>query len=112
MDIFQDRRTLRLNGTLKHRHLVEKNSTRNWNYSLAAEVGLLTRNIVIAGSDDADGVLEKQSFGGHVLFGPSVGTDFSSRVVRVENVEFRYCGQLGFTGNGKEGGRYEVKRLT
>lgn len=59
-------------------------------------MGLLNRNIVIRGADDADQVLEKQSFGGRVLIGSFDGMDTSNRRVRVENVEFHHCGQEGW----------------
>lgn len=95
--VFSDGRTLQLNRTLKNNHLAEKDTTRNWNYSLAAEVGLLTRNVVIAGADDLNGVLEKESFGCRVLFGTVEGNDSPTRRIRVENVEFRHCGQKGLT---------------
>ena len=92
-----DRRTLRLNRTLKNRHLAESHSTGHWNYTLAAEVGLLTRNIVIEGADDENQVLDKQSFGCRVLIGSFGGSSAINRRVRVENVEFRHCGQEGWS---------------
>lgn len=64
---------------------------------MAAEVGLLTRNIVIEGADDADQVLDKQSFGCRVLIGSFGGSGGLNRRVRVENVEFRHCGQEGWS---------------
>lgn len=97
MSIDPDRRTLRLNRTLKNRHLAESHSTGNWNYTLAAEVGLLTRNIVIEGADDENQVQEKQSFGCRVLIGSFGGSSALNRRVLVENVEFRRCGQEGWS---------------
>ena len=97
VQVHRDRKTLELNDTLKYRHIAESYNTRNWNYTLAAEVGLLTRNIVIEGADDADHVLDKQSFGGRLLIGSFDGMESTNRRVRVENVEFRHCGQEGWS---------------
>lgn len=97
MRVFSDGKAVQLNGTLKNNHLAEKDATKNWNYSLAGEVGLLTRNVVIAGADDFNGVLEKESFGCRVLFGTVEGNNSPARRIRVENVEFRHCGQKGLT---------------
>lgn len=92
-----DGKTLRLNQTLQHRHLADSYTTGDWNYTLAAEVGLLTRNIVIEGADDTAQALDKQSFGCRVLFGSFEGSSALSRRIRVENVEFRHCGQEGWS---------------
>ena len=60
-------------------------------------MGLLTRNIVIKGADDAGHVLEKQSFGSRVLIGSFNGMVSSNRRFRMENVEFHHCGQEGWS---------------
>ena len=93
-----DGKTIHLNDTLQFKHVSENYQIGTWNYSLAAEVGLLTRNIVIEGADDAKGVLEKQSYGCRVLIG-SLGSSelLHRRRVRIENVEFRNCGQEGLS---------------
>lgn len=52
---------------------------------------------MIEGADDANQVLEKQSFGCRLFIGSSGGIDTSNRRVRVENVEFRHCGQEGWS---------------
>lgn len=65
---------------------------------MAAEIGLLTRNIVIEGADDGNGVLDKQLFGCRVLVGSVKGhQDAKLRRVRIENVEFQHCGQEGWS---------------
>lgn len=65
---------------------------------MAAEVGLLTRNIVIEGADDINGALNKQLFGCRVLVSSIKGFQGNKqRRIRIENVEFRYCGQEGWT---------------
>lgn len=97
VNVHRDRKTFELNDTLKYRHIAESYSTGTWNYTLAAEVGLLTRNIVIEGADDADHVLDNQSFGGRLLIGSFDGMESTNRRVRVENVEFRHCGQEGWS---------------
>ncbi|XP_048585401.1 fibrocystin-L isoform X2 [Nematostella vectensis] len=89
-------KTLRLNDTLRHKHLGETQSNGNHTYALTAEVGLLTRRVVIEGADDVTDSLEN-SFGGRVLIGSSGMSDGKERRVRIENVEFRHCGQEGWT---------------
>ena len=52
---------------------------------------------MIEGADDANQVLDKQSFGCRVLIGSFGGSGASNRRVRVENAEFRHCGQEGWS---------------
>lgn len=52
---------------------------------------------MIEGADDANHVLDKQSFGCRLLIGSFNGMGTSNRRVRVENVEFRRCGQEGWS---------------
>lgn len=59
-------------------------------------MGLLTRNIVIKGADDAGYVLDKQSFGSRVLISSFHDMVSFNRRVRMENVEFHHCGQEGW----------------
>ena len=93
-----DRKTVHLDDSLKFKHLSATYQTGNWNYSLAAEVGLLTRNVVIEGADDVDGMLEKESYGCRVLIRSFGGNQASyDRRVRIENVQFRRCGQEGYS---------------
>lgn len=85
--ISQDRRNLTLNAPLLYKHIAEVHTAGNWTYTLAAEVGRLTRNIVIEGADNPPGAWQ-QSFGCRVLVSGSA---------RIEHVEFRRCGQEGWT---------------
>lgn len=86
MAISQDRQNLTLSAPLQYKHIAETHTARNWTYTLAAEVGLLTRNIVIEGADNPSGAWAK-SFGCRVLV---VGS------ARIEYVEIRRCGQEGW----------------
>lgn len=52
---------------------------------------------MIEGADDADQVLDRQSFGCRLLIGSFDGMESSNRRVRVENVEFRHSGQEGWS---------------
>jgi len=57
---------------------------------MRAEVGVLTRNIVIQGDptdDETDGVNPFQGFGGHCIF-------LYKTTIHIDNVEFRSMGQL------------------
>ena len=93
-----DRRTLTFESALQYTHLGETHSAGSWTYQLSAEVGLLSRNVVVEGADFPAGVLEKQSFGCRVLIGSysQEGILYPGRA-RIENVQFRHCGQEGWT---------------
>ena len=98
IDSILGRKKIILNGVLRYKHLGEKYTMGNWNYTLAAEVGLLTRNIVIEGADDPAGNLDRQSFGCRVLIGQySEGGITFRGSARIQNVEFKHCGQEGWT---------------
>lgn len=84
--ISQDKRNLTLNAPLQYKHIAESHTAGNWTYTLATEVGLLTRNIVLEGANNPSGAWS-QSFGGRVLV---VGS------ARIEYVEFKRCGQEGW----------------
>lgn len=98
MSVSQDRKTLTLNGTLQYKHKAVTNTAGRWIYTLAAEVGLLTRNIKIVGADEPQGSLSQQSFGCRVLISTvGSGAVFRKPNARIENVEFKNCGQEGWT---------------
>lgn len=78
--------TLFLNGTLEYTHAAVPE------YSASAEVGLLTRNIVIGNADPV--LSDDEASGCRVLVSqvvPFVGS------VMLKEVQFEGCGQLGFT---------------
>ena len=80
--------TLVLDTALEYGHRAEKYNNGGKQYTLAAEVGLLTRSIRIEGTE-----FEGQSnseFGGRVLV---------TGEGRFSNVEFKRCGQRGFTSS-------------
>ena len=97
-EVSSNKQNLTLNCTLKYKHLGDTHTIGGWTYQLSAEVGLLTRNIVIEGADDPAGVLEKQSFGCRVIVGSYTqgGITYTGRA-RIEHVQFRHCGQDGWT---------------
>ncbi len=92
-----DRQNLTLNAPLEYKHIAETHTAGNWSYTLAAEVGLLTRNIVIEGANNPSGAWD-QSFGCRVLIGRTAfdGIEYTGSA-RIENVEFNRCGQEGYT---------------
>ena len=67
-------------------------------YRLAAEVGLLTRNVKIEGADHPKGSISNQDFGCRVIVGRTMaGNEMYIGQAQIENVEFRHCGQRGWT---------------
>ena len=81
-----------LNATLQYNHTVEAETLGTLSYSVSAEVGLLTRNIVIQGDQSTTG------FGCRVLIGTY--QDTSGRIytgsAQIVGVEISGCGQLGY----------------
>ncbi|XP_031760464.1 fibrocystin-L [Xenopus tropicalis] len=93
-----DMRTITLNASLNYTHIAESYSVANtsWNYTLAADVALLTRNIKIIGQDYPGWYQE--SFGVRVLVSTfSMNNVQYTGSARIENVEFYHSGQLGYT---------------
>ncbi|XP_041373046.1 fibrocystin-L-like isoform X2 [Gigantopelta aegis] len=90
-------KTLTLNETLKYKHIEfsETLATSQTSYSIAAEVGLLSRNIKIIG-DDYDRLFQ-ESFGARVIVARTSDETMSySGVAKIQNVEFDRSGQEGF----------------
>ncbi|OCT77100.1 fibrocystin-L [Xenopus laevis] len=97
VSVSPDRRTITLNASLQYTHIAESYFVANtsWNYTMAADVALLTRNIKIIGQDYPGWYQE--SFGARVL----VSTFTMNNVqytgsARIENVEFYHSGQEGY----------------
>ncbi|KAM4540003.1 PKHD1 like 1, tandem duplicate 1 [Odontesthes bonariensis] len=93
-----DGRVLTLNQPLGHTHIGETHSVSgaSFSYTLAADVGLLTRNIKIIG-EEYPGMMS-ESFGARLLVGAfsSSGIDFKGKA-QIRNVEFFHSGQEGWT---------------
>lgn len=53
LTVATDRKTLTLNNTLKYTHFGVSERLGDWNLNFRAEVGLLTRNVIVRGSHDA-----------------------------------------------------------
>ncbi|XP_012578380.1 PREDICTED: fibrocystin-L [Condylura cristata] len=95
--ILHDHKILILNETLSYTHLAERYHVPgiDQSYTLAADVGILSRNIKILG-EDYPGWFE-ESFGAHVLV-----SSFTENMMtfkgnaRISNVEFYHSGQEGF----------------
>jgi len=93
-----DGTTITLNDTLKFEHLGSEYSTDDgsikWN--IAAEVGLLTRNIKIIGEDYPE--IGEEEFGARVLVSKFTqeGTEYRG-YAKISNVEFVRGGQEGWT---------------
>ncbi|XP_056153970.1 fibrocystin-L-like [Lampris incognitus] len=91
-------RTLTLNQSLTHTHVGETHSVSGtpMTYKLAADVGLLTRNIKIIGQHYP--ALFEESFGARVVVGTysGAGVDYKGKA-QIRNVEFYRSGQEGWT---------------
>ncbi|KAM3858592.1 fibrocystin-L-like [Diretmus argenteus] len=90
-------RTLTFNQSLTYTHVGETHSVSGtpMTYTLAADVGLLTRNIKIIGQHYPD--LFRESFGARVLVGTYswAGIDYKGKA-QIRNVEFYRSGQEGW----------------
>ncbi|XP_044933989.1 fibrocystin-L [Mustela putorius furo] len=95
--ILHDQKILILNDTLSYTHLAERYHVpgTDQSYTLAADVGILSRNIKILGEDYPGWF--KESFGARVLV-----SSFTQNMMtfkgnaRISNVEFYHGGQEGF----------------
>uniref|UniRef100_A0A6I8N1M6 Fibrocystin-L n=1 Tax=Ornithorhynchus anatinus TaxID=9258 RepID=A0A6I8N1M6_ORNAN len=108
--ISPDHRSLILNDTLSYTHIGERYQVpgTGQNYTLAADVGLLSRNIKIVGEDYPEWY--EESFGARVL----ISSFTSSRLTykgnaRISNVEFYHTGQEGYRDHTDP--RYSVSFL-
>ncbi|KAK9526506.1 hypothetical protein VZT92_015203 [Zoarces viviparus] len=93
-----DGRVLTLNQPLTHTHIGETHSVSGTplSYTLAADVGLVTRNIKIIGEEYPE--MMSESFGARLLVGSysSAGVDYKGKA-QIRNVEFFRSGQEGWT---------------
>ncbi|XP_050924319.1 LOW QUALITY PROTEIN: PKHD1 like 1, tandem duplicate 1 [Lates calcarifer] len=93
-----DGRVLTLNQPLTHTHIGETYpvSGTSISYTLAADVGLLTRNIKIIGQEYSE--MMQESFGARLLVGTYswAGIDYKGKA-QIRNVEFFRSGQEGWT---------------
>ncbi|XP_078699976.1 fibrocystin-L-like [Branchiostoma floridae x Branchiostoma belcheri] len=90
-----DDRTLTLNSTLAYDHIYHSDTVNGKSYTMAAEVGLFTRNIKIEGADYQG--LFTESFGARVLVGSfNTGGQTYTGYARIRNVEFYHTGQEGW----------------
>uniref|UniRef100_A0A3B4U1D6 PKHD1 like 1, tandem duplicate 2 n=1 Tax=Seriola dumerili TaxID=41447 RepID=A0A3B4U1D6_SERDU len=108
--VSSDGRALTLNQPLTHAHIGETHSVSGTSvsYSLAADVGLLSRNIRIEGEEYPD--MMKESFGARLLVGSYswAGIDYKGKA-QIRNVEFFRSGQEGWTDDTDP--RYSVAFL-
>ncbi|XP_058524528.1 fibrocystin-L isoform X1 [Ochotona princeps] len=95
--VLHDHKVLILNDSLSYTHLAERHHIpgTGQSYTLAADVGILSRNIKIVGEDYPGWF--KESFGAHVLVGSFTehAVTFTGNA-RISNVEFYHSGQEGF----------------
>ncbi|KAJ8026384.1 Fibrocystin-L [Holothuria leucospilota] len=93
-----DKFNFRLNSSFRFRHIgnTHKLSDNSSEYTLSAEVGLLTRNIIIEGAGYKN--LFNESFGARVIVGTFFqdGEEFNG-LARISNVQFKHSGQEGWT---------------
>ncbi|XP_029369318.1 PKHD1 like 1, tandem duplicate 1 isoform X2 [Echeneis naucrates] len=105
-----DGRVLTLSQPLTHTHIGETHSVSetSLSYTLAADVGLLSRNIRIIGQEYPD--MMQESFGARLLVGSYswAGIDYKGKA-QIRNVEFFHSGQEGWTDDTDP--RYSVAFL-
>ncbi|MEE6507574.1 hypothetical protein FKM82_026763 [Ascaphus truei] len=97
INISSDGRNLTLNSSLAFNHIAETHTVPNTtiNYTLAADVGLLSRNIKIIGQDYPG--WDKESFGARVLISSFTTNNIEYLgSARIDNVEFYHSGQEGY----------------
>ncbi|KAG8441692.1 hypothetical protein GDO86_010757 [Hymenochirus boettgeri] len=94
--ISPDMKTLTLNLTLTYTHIAKSYQVPNssLNYTMAADVALLTRNIKIIGQDYPGWYQE--SFGARVLVSTFTDVAEFTGSAKIENVEFYHTGQEGY----------------
>ncbi|XP_048575327.1 fibrocystin-L-like isoform X2 [Nematostella vectensis] len=104
--ISSDKMTLTLDGTLTYARKAVTLTSGSRSCAMAAEVGLLTRNIRIEGADDPIGSVSSKAYGARVTIGK-----YSDRAGKaaIENVEFSLCGQEGW--NDWDDPRYALTYL-
>ncbi|XP_004640150.1 fibrocystin-L [Octodon degus] len=95
--VLHGRRILILNDSLSYSHFAKRYYVpeTDQSYTLAADVGLLSRNIKIVGEDYPG--WSRDSFGARILVGSFTGNMITFRGnARISNVEFYHSGQEGF----------------
>ncbi|XP_063113704.1 fibrocystin-L isoform X1 [Cavia porcellus] len=95
--ILHGHKILILNDSLSYNHLAKRYyiPETGQNYILAADVGLLSRNIKIVGEDYPGS--SRDSFGARILVGSFTGNMMTFKGnARISNVEFYHSGQEGF----------------
>eukprot|EP00210_Caulerpa_lentillifera_P009344 g8908.t1 len=86
LQVSENGRSLTITPTLKHKHLAERLSYGIKTIEIKAEVGVLTRNVVVRGDSES----ANTQWGAQVmLHGPKEGTTIG----HLENTEFTLCGQ-------------------
>ncbi|XP_062574409.1 fibrocystin-L-like [Saccostrea cucullata] len=90
--------TLTLNSTLMYKHIAHTETAGNKSMTMAAEVGLLTRNIRVEGA--AYDKLYTESFGARIVVGRTQDPNNTNLLyigfARISNVEFYHSGQEGW----------------
>ncbi|XP_067888793.1 PKHD1 like 1, tandem duplicate 1 [Heterodontus francisci] len=91
-----DRRTLVLNEPLSYTHIAETHEVKGsgQSYTLAADIGLLSRNIKITGHDHPGWA--EELFGARVLVSSFYDDLEYQGYARIEDVEFHHSGQKGY----------------
>ena len=85
-----------LTSPLQYRHVYDTQTIGSRSYTVAAEVGLLTRDIVITNGDSE--ISDRETFGCRVFAGTieQDGVPFTG-TIQMDGVEIKGCGQLGYT---------------
>lgn len=92
-------KTVTLKTALKYKHINHLETLPDGRrFEMSAEVGLLTRNVKIEGADNPIGSIPTQDFGCRVIISKTIanGIEYVGKA-KIENVEFKHCGQSGWT---------------
>jgi hypothetical protein len=93
------KKVISLDGPLEFAHFAGAFTVNKTTVTFAAEVGVLTRNVAIVGADD-DGDDFRDMFGCRVVVADAQGSSTPTSAAKLDNVEFRFCGQRGFVDIG------------
>ena len=95
-EVSNSRMRLTLSSPLQYQHVHVTETVGSHSYTLAAEVGLLTRNIKISNANSQQS--DQETFGCRVLAGTiQEGGEIFTGTVQMQGVELSGCGQLGLT---------------
>ena len=96
--VYENGKRFKVNPPSQYLHSASVHFISGRNFSMSAKVGLLSRNIIIEGANYPVGSVTNDGFGGRVLVGRYTQDGVTSiGKASISEVEFKSCGQLGYT---------------